>query len=45
MKKYLSQDSIEDIRGKCRLCAVVAEVVSVIALPYLVVWLVIASLA
>jgi len=44
MKKYLNQDSIEDLRGKCRVCAIVAEVVSVIALPYLVIWLVAASL-
>jgi len=44
MKKYLSQDSINTAREKCVVCAQIAEFMSVIALPYLVIWLVAVSI-
>lgn len=40
--KYLNQDSIKEARDKCTFCAMVASFISV---PYLLIWLVAASLA
>ena len=37
--KYLSQDSINSAREKCKVCAQIAEFAGVFALPFFVIWL------
>jgi hypothetical protein len=37
--KYLSQDSINSARDKCKVCAQIAELTGAFALPFIIIWL------